>query len=275
MEDYKEKYEQTLENIKRIKAANKDNKELVDFIEYNYPEIKESKDDEKPNGGIVSEDFNEGEGFYKVNLAYLNKEQVIEIEELVKKWNPELKESEDERIRKEIIKVFTGEVGFTPKEEAKKYVTWLEKQGKNNTDKIIKRARTEKQRILLTETNGNAHMSWDRRNLQDVKLLLKRGLKYIDSQIEKQGEQNLAWSEEDEKLLKLSVENLTELKDRFGEKYGKVGDCILWIKSLKERYTWKPSKEQMKALDDVISSRDIKYDILSELWKDLKKLKEE
>ena len=37
--------------------------------------------------------------------------------------------------------------------------------------------------------------------------------------------------------------------------------------------SWKPSDEQMEALDDAISSRDIKYDVLSELWKDLKKLK--
>ena len=43
------------------------------------------------------------------------------------------------------------------------------------------------------------------------------------------------WSEEDENLLKLSLENLTELKDRFGEKYGKVSDCIHWLNSLIQR----------------------------------------
>lgn len=43
--DYKEKYEQALDNLKKIKAANKDNKELVDFIEYKYPELKESEDE--------------------------------------------------------------------------------------------------------------------------------------------------------------------------------------------------------------------------------------
>ena len=37
---------------------------------------------------IVLEDFNEGDGYYKVNLAYLNKEQVEEIESLISKWNP-------------------------------------------------------------------------------------------------------------------------------------------------------------------------------------------
>lgn len=50
---------------------------------------------------------------------------------------PELKESEDVRIRKEIIKVFTGESGFITKEEAKKYVAWLEKQGEQKSaDKV-------------------------------------------------------------------------------------------------------------------------------------------
>ena len=37
---------------------------------------------------IILEDFNEGDGYYKVNLAYLSKEQVEEIESLVSKWNP-------------------------------------------------------------------------------------------------------------------------------------------------------------------------------------------
>lgn len=45
--DYREKYEQALENLKRIKKANRDNKELVDFIEYQYPELKESEDDKR------------------------------------------------------------------------------------------------------------------------------------------------------------------------------------------------------------------------------------
>lgn len=43
--DYKKKYGEALENFKKIKSANKDNKELVDFIEYEYPELKESEDE--------------------------------------------------------------------------------------------------------------------------------------------------------------------------------------------------------------------------------------
>lgn len=39
------------------------------------------------------------------------------------------------------------------------------------------------------------------------------------------------WSEEDEKLLHLSLESLAE----FNKRYGKVSDCIYWLKSIKKR----------------------------------------
>lgn len=42
--DYEKKYKEALDNFKKIKAANKDNKELVHFIEYEYPELKKSED---------------------------------------------------------------------------------------------------------------------------------------------------------------------------------------------------------------------------------------
>ena len=56
-------------------------------------------------------------------------------------------------------------------------------------------------------------------------------LTWLEGQSEKP-----TWNEEDEKLYKLSVENLTELMHRFGEDYGKVGDCINWLKSIKDRF---------------------------------------
>ena len=41
---------------------------------------------------------------------------------------PELAESEDERIRKELIRIFKGEISYTSKEDTDKYIAWLEKQ---------------------------------------------------------------------------------------------------------------------------------------------------
>ncbi len=43
---------------------------------------------------------------------------------------PELQESEDERIRKDIIRVFKGEIKFISEKENERYIAWLEKQGK-------------------------------------------------------------------------------------------------------------------------------------------------
>lgn len=114
-----------------------DRNQLCEALETLIPELKESEYG-KPCGGIVLEDFNGGEGFYKVNLAYLNKEQVIEIEELVKKWNPKLKENEDERIRKECISIIDAwdkscRLQGDYCEVAPKCIAWLEKQGEQTT----------------------------------------------------------------------------------------------------------------------------------------------
>lgn len=88
-------------------------------------------------------------------------------------------------------------------------------------------------------------------------------------------EQNPAWSEENEELMKWSIINLTELKDRFGEEYGKVGDCIDWLKSLRPQNRWKPSEEQIMALES--ATENCAYsgyqDYLRELIEQLKKLK--
>jgi hypothetical protein len=94
---------------------------------------------------------------------------------------PELKESEDEKVRKAIINVFAShkdyEVFFGVSVED--ILAWLEKQGEKTSDKIVEKARTEKQRVLLTETDGSANIDWDCRSLDDVKILLECGSEFI------------------------------------------------------------------------------------------------
>ena len=99
---------------------------------------------------------------------------------------------------------------------------------------------------------------------------------WSNSWLEKQGEQKPAeWSEEDNVNLNYIIKVLGRLYERNDKAYlqESLERKIKWLKSLRPQSHWKPSDEQMDALDDVISSRDIKYDVLSELWKDLKKLK--
>jgi hypothetical protein len=98
---------------------------------------------------------------------------------------------------------------------------------------------------------------------------------YIPSRILKPAE----WSEEDEEMIDTIISDL----ERHG---GKESSCysaeINYLKSLKDRYTWKPSDEQMHYLswvaniklgDSVVEQEVSKH--LNELLEDLKKLMEE
>ena len=90
-------------------------------------------------------------------------------------------ESEDERIRKDLI-IYLRSILANKKYGDKfieSWIDWLEKQGEKTSDKIVEKARTEKQRVLLTETDGSANIDWDCRSLDDVKTLLKCGLEFI------------------------------------------------------------------------------------------------
>ena len=127
---------------------------------------------------------------------------------------------------------------------------------------------TKEQRNHLFQKMKEAGYEWDAE---------KKKLRKIE-------DEQKPWSEEDEELMKWSINNLTELKDRFGEEYGKVGDCIDWLKSIKGRYTWKPSDEQTKALNYVINlmassespkENDYYYNVFKDLREQLKKLREE
>lgn len=220
-----------------------------------------------------------------------------------------MEESEGEEIRKALIKYYSFDGGshaldnITPKQ----IIAWLEKQGEKTFDKIVEKARTEKQRVLLTETDGSANIDWDCRSLDDVKILLKCGLEFIrtieaNKQIltnnrfggcpfrvptrydkgVKQGEQKPTWSEEDSDMVDDIVKSLKKYQLQMPNY--RVELQMRWLKSLKERYTWKPSDEQMKCISDVVADAKYKNDIstngyepythLSTLLQQLKKLRE-
>ena len=123
---------------------------------------------------------------------------------------PELKESEDEKIRKELIDIVAKSPITFAFEDKNKVLSWLERQGEQ-TDKIVERAKTEKQRVLITESDGEANIDWDTRSLQDVKLLLEYGLDYVNK-LEKQGREKPA----DKVEPKFKVGDIIRLKDGDG-----------------------------------------------------------
>lgn len=95
--------------------------------------------DVKHPNWIVMEDFNDGEGFYKLHLDYLNKKQVEDIEEMVRTWNKEQKTS-NENIKNCIGMCLTD----ANEQRFKNYGTtlkdcldWLEKQGDSNSQTVL------------------------------------------------------------------------------------------------------------------------------------------
>ena len=174
---------------------------------------------------------------------------------------PELAESEDERIRKALIKYFTLSDDNADYQccgvHYKDIVAWLEKQGEISKE-------------------------WSEMKVANIQTELQKmvNLKQKTEQVE----QKAAWSEGDEKLVKNLISTLSNLYARnLIEKETKEKYTNL-LKSLKNRYTWKPTEEQMVALDGICSyirnnaDWEISLDMIAELYKlseQLKKLMEE
>lgn len=97
----------------------------------------------------------------------------------------------------------------------------------------------------------------------DDKQEMESWLKSLKNRTLSQSKQE--WSEEDENLFE-------EIKRCVGIQYPLGNPCIFkFLKSLKDRYTWKPSEEQMEALEKECFAHS-NYD-LCRLLEDLKKLK--
>ena len=81
------------------------------------------------------------------------------------------------------------------------------------------------------------------------------------------------WSKEDSVRLQRIIDFLWHNRKGDTDTIYQQEQDIEWLKSLVFYKKWKPSEKQINALSDVLSIRDIKYDVLSELLECLKKLK--
>ena len=177
---------------------------------------------------------------------------------------PELKKSEDERIRKEIISAIKED---WPGHED--WIVWLETQGEQefadgtfvNVDDVREDFVQEVYRVLDADsTNDRANQIIDAfDNLPTVT-------------IEKQGEQKPAWSEEDDNMI-MSINHHLDSQKNYVTNTTNIEQCQDWLKSLRPQNRWKPSGEQMFALNIAIEMED--GDILKSLYNDLKKLRKE
>ena len=116
--------------------------------------------------------------------------------------------------------------------------------------------------------NIDSVLFYDKDLPEATRMRLRNWLKYLKPQSKQE------WSEDDDDFFNDTIAFLKNTKNAL--------DHVDWIKSLKERCTWKPSEEQMNALWDKISNdnlpnseKEISQQVaLTELYEQLKKLKE-
>lgn len=196
---------------------------------------------------------------------------------------PELTESEDERIRKELIEAFEvydieSSWNLIP---VKHILAWLEKQKEQEPSWSEEDEKRVKQLIYDTEFI-KAHYEKIKEKLGERfnNDLIRdcdeqiAWLKSLSSNLKKKNEDvaklcSNEWSEEDELMILTIIQTLETLGGR-----GTTGMQIDWLKSL--RPSWKPSEEQMKVLlvaigDEKERGSDVVKPLRS-LYYDLKKL---
>lgn len=204
-------------------------------------------------------------------------------QEVAEKYFPELKESEDIRIIKAIKygldHVFTNNttVFEVTKEQC---LSWLEKQGEHanfrnkiqigdkvtrNEDGVLVNLSQLKRIAKPTEEYNITGIG--SKNAQGKLGEMIKNLKPVNEVLE----QGFAWSEEDEKQAR-QIERIVH-DDGCTQKLQK--QIANWLKSLKDRYTWKPSAEQMKFLWKYAEQNNYDGSILTSLYNDLKKLRQE
>lgn len=216
---------------------------------------------------------------------------------------PELKESEDERIRRvlrEIVLQWKNghQAWCSDDREIDTILAWLEKQceQKPADSKIID---LDELVIELEETIGTSPHS--RETIKDFfqKAVQKymNCLRIANGEIgrlfdenyllkEKQGEQKSVWSEEDDKMLQYAIGHFERQKRNCIEGGGRkkaMQEFIDWLKSLRPQSQWKPSEELIKVRKevyaDILSAKG--FDIgtvnseLNRLEEELKKSREE
>jgi len=204
---------------------------------------------------------------------------------------PELRENEDEMIRKWLYDyisncpnnnfAFYGGVGkdavlnYLEKQKERGEANFREgylhgfedaqkeqKPTNNSTrEKIISRATSEKQVVLISESGGEAEIGWDTRSLEDAKKLLEYGLAFINKSITNPAEKQKdnasnsfddVWDEEDCEEIIAEGQKLTP---RFKELLKEV--CHAWYDrgvKLAEQKAAETPQWMIDFLNDILSS---------------------
>ena len=264
----------------------------------------------------------EKEEAMKILKDFHDKSALFSVRTALETLHPELTESEDEKIRKWIINeikikhhnldednvdfvdkaiAWLENIPYTIDHEKREgfhlgYKAALEKQGESYTKKDVDDAYVEGMAFAKNELEkqGEQKPAWSEEDENTIKVLMNiikkseiiDSIIYTDSLKEKlydwlkslRPQPKQEWSEEDEKKMESIIGSIrfnSYMHNSLAPIY--EGD-ICWLKSLKDRVqpktTWKPSEEQMDALNSARWNGPFKIEILDSLYNDLKKLTE-
>lgn len=209
-----------------------------------------------------------------------------DLKPVIEQLFPELKESEDEKIRKDIIIVLEREATRIFKETGSmpiwydKAIAYLEKQGEKKP--VVPKFRVGD---FVKDTNYHGEPIYEIVGMDNEcyicqyrgnKSMGDRGVMHFafDNPYLRLVEQKPAeWSEEDKEILSQLIEHF-DYKREFTER--EDFNIFLWLKALKSKIQaqWKPSKEQMEALNtaSMLADNDGDSVLLGRLYDELKKL---
>ena len=174
---------------------------------------------------------------------------------------PELKESEDELIRKRLInliKELAANKDAIPTEgyfvdgQDKKYIAYLERQKDKMTAKEFENSDLFQLKLKTQYANG-----------------------YQDGLAQKE-QKTAEWSEEDEKCLNELIHFFESMLNYLAteERHNENRKWLEFLKSLRPQSHWKPTFEQMQALNEAKNEFEgsSDWDSLDSLYDDLQKL---
>ena len=180
---------------------------------------------------------------------------------------PELKESEDERIRKELIVWLKNSEGQTlPIDRYNAALAWLEKQGEQKPQRMIS---AEAKEAMY------AQPAWSEEDEFELECVLGHLRNYLheDSYIHYedwlkslkdrvQPQPNQEWSEEDEKIAKTIINEFEQSSEWYCANGLTKEDCIAWVN--KQMHT-KWSEEDKKKVNNlyVLLDQMVSFNMLS------------
>ena len=196
---------------------------------------------------------------------------------------PELRESEDERIRNGLVKLLTvaGEayvVNSTGIEKSS-YLAYLKKQKDHFRDdtKMV-----EKQDYSgLNDLERSIHRGFLSAGVENVPVAIIKETANECKRIANENA-NAEWGEEDERILYNVIAYVGYAAGERGVKDDDFKEANEWLRNLRSHPSWKPSEEQMRCLCEVVDEAIRKHNesvsgyrparVLKSLYEQLQKL---